>query len=130
MKVNIRIRTPKGQAQATSNRIKPFIINRKVKHTVYCNDDDNEILWEVEGDVRDVMKVTRNLNVFDATISKVITSKKIQKVAKISDGDKKELDDMMSNHTSVEIVKRATAEEMVEYNKTFWEKLKEKFKVV
>lgn len=130
MKIKIRIRTPKGQAAGTEGKIKPLIIGlKKVKVDTYVSPDDNEIIWDIEGSYRNVMKIQRNASMFDIFISRLLNTKMLKKTLRkqLSKEDEEQLKDMLLNHTSCEIIKTATAEEIVEGSKTMWEKVKETF---
>lgn len=130
MELKIKIKTAKGSAKITSERIKALIIGgKKVKHDIYVNKADNMIVWNVEGSVRDCLSINRNVNMFDKTMKGILNSKVVRMAARKDFDDKqmKEFNDLIKNETSVEIVKKATAEELVEANKTWWQKIKETF---
>ena len=61
MKVKIEIKTPKGNATTSEKRIMPFLIGeltkKKVKIDSYVNEDDDTIYWEIEGDIKHIMKI-------------------------------------------------------------------------
>lgn len=129
MKLKIHIRTPKGQATGTEKKLRPFILGKKKAHQLWVNKDDNQIVWEIEGTVRECLKINKNVARFDFITRKVFDSKMLKKTLrkKLEPGQEEELKDMLLNQTSVEVVKEATAQEMVEANKTWWEKVKETF---
>jgi len=131
MELKIKINTAKGSAAKTSHMIKPFIIGKKkVKHEIYVNKKDNQIIWNVEGHIRDLMSIQRNVNLFDSLMAGILNNKMVKKAGlrDLNPDQMKEFMDMIKNQTSVEVVKRATAEEEDEYNKTWWQRVKEKFK--
>ena len=131
MKTKIKITTPKGQAKGTEKKIRKFIIGfKKVKIDTYVNEDDNELYWEIEGKVKDIMKINRNVFYFTEMVKGVLDSKMVKKTLrkKLKKEDEEQLKDMLLNQTSCEIIKEATAEELVEENKTFWQRMKERFK--
>ena len=106
MKLKIRITTIKGRARKTEKRIRPFILGvRKPKsHKVRFNKADNQIIWELEDDVRKMMKVKMNVLRFDMIIEKIFSNKLLMK--KVKPDQVKELEDMLKNHTKVEIVEQ------------------------
>ena len=55
-------------------------------------------------------------------------NKRIRQLAgfRSSQEKEKEIDKLLENNTEITIIKKATAEEIVEHNKTFWDKIKEK----
>lgn len=132
MKVKAIIKTPKGQAKKTEGRIQNFILGLKKFKSFksYVNADDSEILWEIEDSPRTIIKISRNMALFDSIMSGVLNSRIVQKtLRKRLDGeDEQTLKDMLLKQTKLEVIKEATAEEIVDSNKSFWEKLKEKFK--
>ena len=130
-KTKIKITTPKNQAKATEKKIRKFIIGfKKVKVDTYTNDDDNELYWEVEGSVRDILKINRNVFYFTQMIQGVLDNKLMKRTMrkKLSPEDEEQLKNMLLNQTSCEIIKEATAEEMVEGTMSFWDRMKSRFK--
>lgn len=107
MRLRIEIRTPKGYAASTSKKIQPFILGAKKiqKHQIYCNQDDNRIIWIVDAGVRDALQIQRNVYLFDKTTSMILKSKTVQGLAKLSKEDKKELNDMLEAQTKIRIIK-------------------------
>lgn len=132
MKIKIRIRTPKGEASKTEKRITPLIIGFNKKDLIidsYTNADDNEIFWEVEGPIRRVMKISRNVNRFDFVIGRMLDSKAVKKTVRkhLEPGQEEELEDMLRHHTSCEIIREATAEELADSQKSWWQRVKETY---
>jgi hypothetical protein len=134
MKIRIKIRTPKGQAEKLLPKLKPFLlgINRKQikKSEAWVNDNGDEMYLEIEGSLRKVMDIQRNMTFFDTVMKYGMKSKKIRKLAGFKSDDKKEkeIDKLLENHTKIEIIKNTTANEIVEANKTFWQRMKENFR--
>jgi hypothetical protein len=135
MKIKIKVSTPKGQAEATSHKLKPFLIGfNKVKSETYVSPEDDMIFIDVEGDVRRVLKVASNCYGYD-NIIKTIFKKKIMGKG-ISDAlsmeDAKELEKMLKKGTKVEIIKEAELDTVIDpatpEKKTFWQTIKDKFR--
>lgn len=128
MEVKIRLRTPAGQANKVRKRFGPFLLGSvKAKETL-VNKEDSEIIWVIEGSSRRINKVMRNVNYYGTLVGTLLKNKHIKKMC-----DKKDLpvlEDMLKNQTSVEVIKEATLQEIQEDNKTFWQKIKEKFKKI
>ena len=95
----------KGKATGVEKRIRPFILGvRKPKvHKVRINKADNKIIWTVEDDVRKVNKIHMNVIRFDSIMQKVLGSKMLKK--KVKPEQVEELNDMLLNHTKVEVLK-------------------------
>ena len=131
MKVKILIRTPIGEASKAEKKIKPLILGirrKKTKHVTKVSPENDMIIWDVEGDVKSILKIRRNVARFDITLKTIFENKKVgSALKKLSEEDRKQLKEMFDNHTSVEVIQQATAEEIVESNKSFWQKIREKF---
>ena len=133
MELKISVKTPKGQAAGTRKKLQPFLLGiRKIKE-IYVNDEDSEMVWVVETTPKDMLKISRNVSMYENIIKMVFQNKMMSKfvgskTANISKEQQAELKEMLQNGTKVEIIKNATAQEMVEDNKTWWQKVKETFK--
>ena len=132
MKTRIKIAVPHGQARGMEKKLRPYILGKNNPHSVYINDSESELIWEVESDVKAILKINRNVALFDSIIQQAFSSKMVKRIVKkkLSIEDQKELEDMLFNHTRVEVIQEATAQEIVESNKTWWQKMKEKFKKI
>jgi hypothetical protein len=132
MKIRILITTPKGFAKSTlENFIEKLLIgSAKVKREVYTNETDDSIYLELEGDVRTIYAINKkalNANgMLSATFSKSIVKKTFRKLAN-SEEDFNKMIDMITNRTKIEIIKDATADEIVESGETWLTRLKKKF---
>lgn len=132
MKVKIKISTPKGQARGTSEKLRPFLIGfNKVKCETYVSPEDDIIFLDVEGDARRVLKVTANAYGYSEIVKNIFKKKVMGKGISdaLNEKDAAELEKMLTEGTKVEIIREASAEELVGLEKkTFWETIKEKFK--
>lgn len=123
------IRTPPGQATKVSKLLKHFIIGfTKAKCDTLVSPNDDMIIWVVDGNIKQTMNINRNVNMY-AQVVKVACNTWVVKreIKKLSPADKEYFEDMIFNQTSVEIIKEATAQEIVEANKTWWQHIKETF---
>ena len=132
MITKILIRTPKGQATGMEKKLRPYLLGKNNPNSIHVNAEDNELVWEVEGSVKNIMKINRNVSLFDSVLKGAFNSRAVQKQVKkrLSIEDQEELNEMLFKHTEVEVIKQATAEEIVESNKTWWQNIKEKWKKV
>ena len=130
MKLKIIIKTPEGQAKGTETKLRKTLLNKRVKCKTYTNPEDNQILWEVEGSVADMLKVQRNVTGYELMIKQMFENKLLKKygLPRLAEGEEEKLKEMLTDQTTIEIIKEATAQELVEGNKPFWMKIKEKFK--
>jgi len=133
MELRISVKTPKGQAKGTRKKLQPFLIGgaKKIKE-VYVNKDDSEMIWVVEGTPRDYVSIMKRLQLYETMISGIFKNKIMKKflgskTANISDDQQKELNDMLTKGTKIKIIKNAEAEEWVEANKTWWQRMKDTF---
>jgi len=130
MEIKISVKTPKGQALGLEKKFRPFIIGSKKKLlNTWVSPDDDEVIWDVEGSVREILKIQNNLARFDQFVRGAMDNKLMRKTMQktLSKQDAKDLEEMIMNQTDVSTIKRATAEELVEAGKTWWQRTKEKF---
>lgn len=129
MEIKIRVRTPIGHARRLEKKLRIFLLGRNKPKELYTNEIDNEVIWVIEDNIRRCLKIQKNIAVYDTlmggTLKKIGKSKYIKK--RMLPEQKDELEDMLLNHTKIEIIKRAEAEEMID-DETFWERLKNRFK--
>jgi|TARA_Y100000310_G_C20369082_1_gene662670 hypothetical protein len=131
MKIRVQITTPKGQARKAQKKLKYFIIgSRKAKIETYVNKEDNELVWEVEGSVKQIMKIQYNVNKFDLMMGMALNNKYVRKKINnhLSKEEVSELDEMLLKQTTCKIIKEATANELVEKDKTWIERVKDNFR--
>lgn len=122
MQAKIMIRTPAGQAKGTEAKIKPFIIGiRKNKYKVYTDRADSKIIWIVEGSIRELIAIQRNVMLFDRMVAQVMQNRIVQGAARLTKDQKKELEDMFKHHTSIKILTANEIEQEDLDNPTLWE---------
>ena len=96
----------KGYALSTQKKLMPYIIAKHpVKHKVTTNKNDDMIIWDVEGQTRHVMKISKNVNMFDVAMAKILKSKTVRKAAKLKPEELVELDEMLKHQTSIKVIK-------------------------
>lgn len=106
LRIRISIRTPKGYALSTAKRLRPYIIGaRRIKNEVWANRADNHIIWVVDAEAKDYLAIVRNVSLYDTLVKGALSNKLLQRAAKLSDADKKELDKMLHEDTRITIVK-------------------------
>lgn len=133
MKIKVLITTPKGQAEKTEKKLRPFLIGdkKKITNEVFVNKEDTQIIWEIECDIRRALKIQKNVTMFEVMARSLFENKMVKKATeKLKKEDQEELEKMLFDMTKVEIINQASANEIVEHNKTYWQKVKEKFKKV
>jgi len=136
MITKIMINTPKGHAQDNEVRLRKLIIGVKRKRVTvinnYVNDDDSQFIWEIEGSVKDILRINKNVSRFDSVMRNVLDHKLMKRTIrkKLSDEGEAELKELLKDQTTVDIIKNATAEELVEANITWWQRMKKTYKKV
>jgi len=131
MKVKILITTAPGQAAKNEFVMRKVIagIKKFRRFEMYLSKKDDRIIWEIEDNPKRILGITRKVAMFETLIKMAMNTYIVKKMAKrLTPDDKKVWEQMLKEQTKVEIIKEATAEELVEGNKTYWTKLKEKFK--
>jgi hypothetical protein len=134
MEIKISIKTIEGNATKLEYQLRPFIIGDKHKiHQILTSPKNDEVIWIIQGEIKTIMKIQRNIALFD-TVTKTIFLNKQQKIRKAitkladSPQDITKLQELLKNQTSVTILKEATLQELDEYHQTRWEKIKKIFK--
>lgn len=129
MELKIIIRTPKGQATKTQGKLKRFILGKEKAHNILVSPEDNEIVWQVNVGIRKAMKIQKNVVRYESLVKGIFNNKLMKKkvMPKLEPGQLEELQEMLTNQTSIQIIKTATAQELLD-NETYWEKIKRTFK--
>lgn len=144
MEVKLRIRTPEGLAQGYGETTENISINNFEKKIIrklilskgkikeeYVNENKSEIFWVVDIHARHYGSMVRNVSMFSSLMQGILNNKLMNgimnRVAK-SQEDVKAVKKLLTKGTTIEIVKMATQQELDEAGKTFWQRVKEKFK--
>lgn len=125
----IKIKTPKGCATSTNKHLKRFIVGKTPIKNIYISPNDDEFYWEIETNIKKYLKLHRNVLMFDNMVLGVFKNKMADKAVKklLKPGQYEELQEMLTNQTTVEIVKKPSATDLVEFNETWWQKVKNMF---
>ena len=112
MQVKIRIKTPKGQAKGTEKKLRPFILGLKKPHKIETNKADNQIIWTIDDKPRKIMKITRNVAMYDTMLTQLLTNKSVKKSINkaLDDKGKKELNTMLFKQTKVEVIHKGLSQ--------------------
>ena len=107
VRIRIQIKTPKGYAASTSNKVKPFIIGTKKinNHEVYANKKDDTIIWIIDCSPKDLIRIQRNVILFDKTTKTILQNKLVRKLSKLNTEQRSELDKMLNNQTEIKIIR-------------------------
>lgn len=142
MEVKIKITTPKGMAKGFNNEkmdfwnfdkkfIKKLLLSTAKVKEEYVNEDASQIFWVVEVSAKDFASLGKRVAMYDGLVRGVFQSKLVQSALKrMADKpeDVKEIERMLKRGTKIEIIKEATLREMDDYGKSFWQRMKDKFK--
>lgn len=123
MELKIKIKTPKGHAKVTSERLdfRKFILGFRTKtKESYVNKDNSEIVWVLDVPVRKAISIQRRIASYGVMLKAVLGNPVVKKV--MQPGQEKELD-LLLQETKIEVIKNATAQELVEANTTWWDKI-------
>lgn len=123
------VRTPAGQAREAEGRLRKFLLGITAKPTVTGFQDDS-FFWEMDVSVKAYFTLQKKAIMFSNLAGGVVGNKVFKGAAERLGATKAQLlevEDMLRNGTSIEIVKTAKAEEVVEGGMTYWESLKAKF---
>jgi hypothetical protein len=133
MKIKIKVQTPNNTADKILPELKRLLLGVSQRQLssfeVYTNPEGSLILMDIEGHLKKILKIQRNLALYDTVMQNMMTNKKIHKLAgfKNTPEKQKEIDDLLLNHTHIEIVKEATAQELEENGRSWWQNLKARF---
>lgn len=118
MKLQIRIKTPKGRATKTEKIITPLILGvRKLKNEKFrTNKDDSIIIWEFECDLSRAVKINKSVALYDKLINMVFNNKIMKRGIKKKFGDEglDEVEFMLKKQTNIKVLKEGDKE---------WEKI-------
>ena len=136
MQIKIRIRTPPGQADMSIKEgklmlVKKLLLRKTTVKEEYVNKDNDTLIWVVETDPGNYLKICKKIGMYEGLVQTVFKNKIVDKAIKrLADSpeDYQELKRMVKEGTKIDIIKEAIAEEIVEANKTYWDKIKETFK--
>lgn len=134
MRLRMITRTPDGKAKGMNRLLRVFLLGKGLKvlrHQVFINEDQNEILWDIECSYKDFLSITRKVAQKEIIAQGAMNHKLVRMVFKKwgSPEKKREVEELLKQ-TDIEIVKQAEADELVEAKTTWWESLKKKFKKV
>jgi hypothetical protein len=118
MELRIEIKTIKGYAISTAQKLKPFILGtRRVENKLWANKADDIIYWIVDcPNSKAYMQIVRNLTVFDKLVNGILGNRLLFGAAKISSKDRIELKDMLHNQTKIRVVKKAEEYNLSEFD--------------
>ena len=131
MKIKLHVKTPPGHARSVEHQLRPFLLGRlKNKPTVYVSPDGSAFYWEADVNVKQYFRISRNAVLFHqiagGTLDAINKRSWIKKLAKITnstvEGARSLIDD-----TTVEVIKQASAEEIVEGTTTLWDRIKQTY---
>jgi uncharacterized metal-binding protein len=129
MEAKILIRTPKGQATGTKEKLRKIIgIHKSAEVHTNKKTGDNEILWIVKGDTRRVMKAIDNTYKFNAMMNMVLNNHAVKKLVNrlLKEKDAEELYTMLTQQTEVEVIKEAQIKDLTKNKKGVFYKIRKR----
>jgi hypothetical protein len=131
MKIRLKVETPKGQAAGAEKKLRLVILGTLKKPCdTYVSPRGTSFYWDLEVTVKQYIKIGKNVAVFTKGLDKALDIKAVNKTLKTLADKPEDIDTLkeyLGNGTRISILKNATAEEIIEGNKTFWDTIKEKF---
>lgn len=132
MRIRLEVKTPPGQATGTEQKLRLFILGKlKKPATTYTSPDDSLFYWELDVSVKDYLRIGRNCTLFSSGMASALDKKLVrQSLTHLADKaeDLETLRQFLVEGTQLRVIKEATAAEIVEGNKTFWQRVKDSFK--
>ena len=106
VEIKVLIKTPVGYAKTTEYKLRKFLIGNKGHlHKIMTTPEDDKILWIVEANPRQYMKIIRNVGGYKSMISGILKNKTVRKVAKLDQDQINELDKMLNDQTEIDLIK-------------------------
>lgn len=105
--VKVRINTPDGYALKVEPRLRTVLIPIGAKSRTEIK-GDNQILWFVDCNYKQLFKLQRSVLMFDRMAQNVFNNKVLNKLIKSNVNKPEDYDllkDLFAHHTSVELVK-------------------------
>jgi hypothetical protein len=132
MNIRLEVQTPPGQAEGAEAKLRLLMLGTLRRPcSTYVSPDKSSFYWNLEVTVKDYIRISKNVAQFQTGMEKALDIKTIRKtLTHLADKaeDMETLKEFLVNGTKVRVLKKASADEMVEYNKTFWQRVKETFK--
>jgi len=131
MKIRLIVTTPPGEAEGTQRKLKMFLLGMTIKPSKSgVNPDKSSFYWEIDATIKQYVAIMKKVNLFQNLTSWTADNRIVRKAFKqfgATEEQFKEVSRMLKEGTEIKVIKEATAAEMVEYNKTYWQKIKELF---
>jgi len=136
MELKVQIKTPPGQAKDFTTQkhmklLKKIMLRKSKIIEQYVGDNDSTIYWVVEVSAKNYQAVIKNLMMYNTIVKTFFSVKTVkQLIRKLADSeeDYQTVKKMIESGTEIEIIKKATAEEMIDVNTTWWDRVKKTFK--
>ena len=135
MKLKAKITTIEGKAEWTMNNLLPILklSSRHCKYDGWVNETDSELFIEMEGTPRQLLPVEQNIYKFQKKkqdITRTMLGKKLIRGLGGTNDQILELQELFDNDTEMEVIKEATAQELIDDTTTFWDRIKKTYKKV
>lgn len=132
MRLRIEVKTPAGQAAGAEAKLRTVILWRlEQPPQTWINEENSIFYWEIEATPKQFDWMTRRVGLVQGIMIGIFENKKAKwAITKFADNpqDVETLREMLTNGTTVKILKEATAQEILDDGTTFWERIKKTFK--
>lgn len=108
MILKLKLKTPKGEATRTAENLKNKLIGKKVRSIkTETNKEDNIVIWTIDAEAKHYLKIIHKISAYDRMMNMMLGNKATKKYIKRYIGEEglKEIEDMLKNQTSIEIIK-------------------------
>jgi len=130
MEYRIKVRTPKGQATKAEKKLKLLITGGAKPKETFVNEQDDTLVLVMDTDVRKMMKVTKNVAKYETFVKGLLDNRLTKKAFRkhLNEEQETDLKEMLLTQTTIDIITPATAAEIQEADKSWWQRVKSKFK--
>ena len=109
VRFQVTLETPKGLAHKMGGRLRNLLLTAGSLRRVYIEsteyaEDDSSVVWTITDSPSRMLKIQRNVYMYEKLISGVLGWKWIKKLAS-SPEDLKELEDLLKRKTRIEIIR-------------------------
>lgn len=131
MRIRLHVKTPPGHARSVEKQLRLFLLGKLKKPAdTYMAPKGESFYWEIDCDAKTYFRIQRNARLFQmlaqGTLDEIDKKTWVKKMAGITGTTITGARGLLKE-TSVEILKQASAEEIVQANTTFWERIKKTF---
>jgi len=115
IEILVKIKTPIGCAKTTAKRFGTALLGFNSNATLYVNKDNSVLYWLMDCTPKQVVSINKKVALFGAMVQSAMSSKAIKWYIKKHDCDVAQVDDMLTDQTTVDIIKQNEKNAELEY---------------